>query len=356
MTAPRDHEELRKVVRGMLEEAPSFGQLAPPERQKLARTLVDVLGYLTDPTAQLSKDAVPARALEDANAALKTRLSGKQDFAGKDFKAGAAEQGAKDFKALVAAVDFPKFVSGLVEGVYTSIVNSSIRQMQAYGKMLEGVAKSVDQFAKENISQSEARQFVQKSFPGQVQLDPNSGKLAPVEDTGDGSTPANQPPPDFKAMLEMQENVELTEENEEKIVLAAQLKMARQRQQLLAQMVAMGINRIIVTDGEIKASVLFDMKSKDTAQRTTRAATSDTKSDRHTAGGGWGTDIFGDDSEVQTTVSSAYSSEDNKSESSLQTKANLSGSVLVKFKSETFPLEKLASSDERGAIQQKSTK
>jgi len=258
---------------------------------------------------------------------------------------GATKAGAAVFRDLVSAVDFPKFVSGLVEGVYTSIVNSSIRQMQAYGKLLETVSKSVDQFAKENISEKEARDFVKSSFPGQIDLDGDSGALK-LNDDAEGNAP------DFKAVLQMQENLALTEENEKQIVLAAQMKMARQRQQTLAQMVAMGINRIIVTDGEIKASVLFDMKAKDTGQRSTSAAVSDQKTSSQSSGGGW----FSDDESVSTTVSSAYSAEQEKSTAELEAKAKLSGSVTVKFKSETFPLERLASSDELGAVQRKSSR
>jgi hypothetical protein len=351
MSNPGHTENARILVRRMLESAPAYGAMLQHERQDLARKLVDVMAYLTDPYAHLSGAAPQAMALEDVNAALKGRLSAKQDFAGKDFKAGASQQGAQVFKELVAAVDFPKFVAGLIDGVYNSIVRSSIQQMQAYGKMLEGIVKSVDQFAKENISPDEARQFVKKSFPDSVDVDPESGKLTAKGDEG-----GDRPAPDFRAVLEMQENVALSEENEEKIVLAAQIKMARQRQQLLAQMVAMGINRIIVTDGEIKASVLFDMKAKDTAQRTTQAAVSDSRTRTESTDAGIGGWFSGGDETVTTTVSSAYSAEQEKSESMLETKAKLSGSVTVKFKSETFPLERLASADERGAVQQKSAR
>jgi len=347
MTAPAHNSEVRRMVRSMLESAPAYSSLSPADQKGLARRLVDVLSFISDPYASLT-----AQALEDpqANAALKQRLSQKQDFAGKDFKAGASEQGAQVFRNLVTAVDFPKFVSGLVEGVYTSIVSSSIRQMNAYGKLLEQVAKSVDQFAKENISEDEARQFVKSSFPGQIEIG-DDGKLGLSETDGGDK---EQQPPDFKTVLQMQQNMELTEETEAQIVLAAQIKMARQRQQTLAQMVAMGINRIVVTDGEIKANVLFDMKARDTAQRQTQAGVSDTASrTQSSSGGGW----FSDDwSDVQTQVSSAYSAEQEKSDSSLEVKAKLSGSVTIKFKSETFPLERLASGDERGAIQQKSAR
>jgi hypothetical protein len=350
MNAIQQSEDVRRLVRGMLESAPSYQALPVDEQRGLARRLVDVLSYIADPHAGLP-GAPRAQALEgDANAALKSRLSGDQGPIGKDFVAGAARQGTEAFKTLVSTVDFPKFVSGLVEGVYTSIVRSSIKQMEAYGKLLELVAKSVEEFAKENVPADKAREFVRSSFPDAIEIG-DGGKLA-LKEGADGEAPA----PDFKKVLELQESIALTEENEERIVLAAQIKMARQRQQTLAQMVAMGINRIIVTDGEIKASVLFDMKARDTAQRTTQASTYDSVAKREETDAGIGGWFSGGDDTVTTTVSTAYSAEQEKSESSLDVRAKLSGNVTIKFKSETFPLERLTSAQERGAIQQKSTR
>jgi len=349
MTAPRQSEQIRRLVRGMLQSAPSYGALPADQQRVLARRLVDVLSYISDPYAGLA-GAPRAEALEDANAQLKSRLSAKQDMAGKDLVAGAARQGTEAFKTLVSTVDFPKFVSGLVEGVYTSIVRSSIKQMEAYGKLLELVAKSVEEFAKENIPADKAREFVRSSFPDAIEL--GEGGQLTLKEGGDGEPPA----PDFKKILEMQENIALTEENEEKIVLAAQIKMARQRQKTLAQMVAMGINRIVVTDGEIKAAVLFDMKARDTAQRATQASVYDSSTRREETDSGIGGWFSGGDDTVTTTVSTAYSAEQEKSESALDVRAKLSGNVTIKFKSETFPLERLASADERGAIQQKGSR
>jgi hypothetical protein len=345
--APRP--ELRHLVRGMLEDARAFPGLRTEQRQELARSLVQVLSYLSDPYAGLAPAAVAAaapeaRALDDANADLKGRLAKKQDLVGKDFKAGAGTEGAKVFKSLVSAVDFPAFVSQLIEGVYGSLVKSSISQMQEYMKLLAAVVKSVEEFAHDEVTPASARSFVAGSFPDAVELS-DDGKLR-LRDDHDG------PPPDFKTVLEMKESVELDEETEERIVTAAQLKMARQRQQQLAMMVAMGINRIIVTDGEIKASVLFDMKAHDTADRRAQASTWDQTTDRTTSGGGW----FDSSAEVQTKVSSAYSAEQDRSTADLETKAKLSGSVTVKFKSDVFPLERIASPSELGAVQEKSAR
>src|SRR5262245_44747454 len=126
------------------------------------------------------------------------------------------------------------------------------------------------------------------------------------------------------------------------------------RQQQLATMVLLGINRIVVTEGEIKATVQFDVTASDQAKRVATEATSDTqthadwehqykyKSNRSF----WGTEGSGEgrsESEVNTRVSTETSNIQNDSESKAEAKAKMTGFVQVKFKSETFPLERMAS-------------
>ncbi len=41
-------------------------------------------------------------------------------------------------------VDFPPFVSGLVHGVFNSVVDASVQQMHAYAALMSTVAKTVD--------------------------------------------------------------------------------------------------------------------------------------------------------------------------------------------------------------------
>ena len=348
-------EHLRHAVRAMLENARAFQELPKEERRDVARAILQIMSFIPDPTAGLGGDSTPpaapvSAALEAANEALQSNLSKKQNLVGKDFKAGAATEGAKIFKQLVNAVEFPKFVSSLIEGVYTSIVNSSIKQMQAYGTVLEAVVKSAQEFAAENISLDAARDFVAATHPNaiQVQRDDTGAHLQLKPDLDDKDQP------DFQKSLGMTENVPLDEDNESKIVFAAQLKMAQQRQQQLATMLLLGINRIVVTEGEIKASVLFDVKAHDTAQRDTFANVSDqTTSSTTTESGGWFSD---DTTKVDTSVSSAYSEVRDKSTADLDAKARLSGSVTVKFKSETFPLERFASQVEMGSLQEKSAR
>ena len=58
---------------------------------------------------------------------------------------------------MVNKVDFPGFVGGLIEGVFNAIVKASIDQMEAYGELVANVAKSVDEYMRDNISEGQAR-------------------------------------------------------------------------------------------------------------------------------------------------------------------------------------------------------
>lgn len=53
---------------------------------------------------------------------------------------------------------FPGFVAGLLDGVFEAIVNASIRQMEAYAELLEGVAEGADAFGGEAGSRKLATQ------------------------------------------------------------------------------------------------------------------------------------------------------------------------------------------------------
>src|SRR6185436_12672370 len=228
---------------------------------------------------------------------------------------------------------------------------TTIKQMEAFAKMLESVAKSADQFAKETISDQTVREYLQNSYPRALEIGAGDEGGAQLR-LRDGLE--DQDVPDFQKDLGLSEEVSLDDkESEAKIILGAQLKMARQRQQHLATMMLMGINRIIVTEGEIKASVMFDTKSKDKVARQSQASTSDTHTDvaSSSSGGGWFDDSSSSD--VETRVSTAYSEQKEQSTSELEARAKLTGSVTVKFRSETFPLERFASSEQLGFVNEK---
>jgi len=111
---------------------------------------------------------------------------------------------------LAQQVDFPEFVANLINGVFQAIVQSSIEQMNAYAELLASVSTSLKHFRDANISDQEACAFL----------------TAQCRDC-------------FKVRSIKP--------------LSPKSRLATTRQQLLATMLMMGINRIVLTDGTIHA-------------------------------------------------------------------------------------------------------
>jgi hypothetical protein len=114
-------------------------------------------------------------------------------------------------------------------------------------------------------------------------------------------------------------------------------------------MVLLGINRIVVTNGQINAKVIFDMRADDKAARATKASLHDERNQaelhaqHNFSPMPWGV-TAGVDAAAQSHMATVESSIDDTSESKAEVKAQLTGEVQLKFKSETFPLEKMVSS------------
>lgn len=342
--ARRELDHVRAAVRDVLERSAAFSALAPDVRARLARDMVNVSRYLADP-GWLDPAASPARARALASEPvddLKKRLASDPGQVG--FEAKALKQGIEGFGQLVQKVDFPAFVSGLVKGVFNAVVDASIQQMQAYAELLAAVSKSVDQFASDHIPDGQVRDQIARRYPSAVEID-TSGEVAKLRLREGADDQAAALAKDYGLA-----NADLSDEAAETaLVNAAKLEMARQRQQLMATMVLLGINRIVVTNGKINAKVVFDVQASDQAKRAAKAELHDEQSSSSSEGFATATwspfgaaaGGFTASQAHSTTVASAV---DDTSESKASLKAQLSGDVQLNFKSETFPLERMVDS------------
>jgi hypothetical protein len=350
--APAHVEPVQEAVDRLLARSAAFQKLPATQREQLRRDMAQVGAYLADPAllGQVVPGSVQARALEDKPPPpveqLKGRLAEKPGQV--DFQANAMKQGVEQFGALVQKVDFPKFVAGLVQGVFQAIVNASIQQMQAFGDLLSAAAKSTQQFSDDYISDAQARDHIATRYPSLVQVD-TSGDTAVLKPREGADTSA--------LAQQFGTGDDLTdEEQEQNLVNQAKLQMAQSKQQNLAMMVLMGINRIVVTNGQINAKVLFDISASDSAKRVATAQMHDAqKESSHASVTGPFGDILGGgeagwSSDHTTTVASAV---DDTSESKAQMKATLSGDVHIQFKSDVFPLEKMVDVMSLQSINQK---
>ena len=174
-------------------------------------------------------------------------------------------------------------------------------------------------------------------------------------------------------------------EAEAKLIKAARSHIATARQQLLATMVMMGLNRIVVTNGKIQAKVMYDFSASSQRNRSRSAQARDyaRKADgsldylerregeydrgskrsgdyeRGSDGqykGNYDADYYtkGKYKYSQKPVMTAVSVASETQADALSVKASLAGNVEVNFKSDYLPLEKMATPQMMEAIQMRS--
>ncbi|MBX3160378.1 MAG: hypothetical protein KF773_30720 [Deltaproteobacteria bacterium] len=322
------HDRVRGEITSLLGKSQAYRDLPEGQRAQLLADMTKVGAYLASPVAGGLADKGPSPGdLLKMNAAKDPGLVQDQ------FKASAVREGVDAFRDMVKAVDFPKFVSSLVQGVFRAIVDASIQQMQAYAELLSAASKTVDQFAGDSISDGMARDFIANQNPKAVRID-TSGEGARLRANGEDAAGLGK---NFGI-----DDVDLDDdEGEARLVLAAKQQMARSKQQMLATMVLMGINRIVITNGNINAKVVFDMRASDEAKRRRKAQMSDKEKDHEESQTGWFTNLVGGYDVSHDHETTVQSSVDETSESKAAVKAQLTGDVRLAFKSETFPLERM---------------
>ncbi len=362
---------VRPRVQAMLTGIPAFAMLSSAEQSKLANDMVKVLAYIDDPAGVVEGTALgappappaagamaaPARGLADANEQTRKNLSKSPGFAGKDFVAGAAAQGTEQFTNLVHNVDFPAFVGGLINNVFKSIVETTIEQMRAYAELISAVAKTAEEYMAENIGMGQGRDYMVDRFPDllAIDVDEDSGK-SKLRVIGEDEESALAEIHSTLAMAGPAPTDLSEDEAEAGFVNAARIVMAKSRQQLLASMVMLGINRIVVTDGSITAKVKFDMRATDQAKRDYRASAYDRQSSRNRKVSAFGGSFLGFgggqvSTNEQSHVATVSTAVNETSESQLELAAKMQGEVRVNFKSDYLPLEKMATPEMIGAIQ-----
>jgi hypothetical protein len=243
---------VRNAVRKLLQSSPSYRELPPDKQRQIAHSTTRVASYMADPHGLLSKK--PRSRADDTQArqpraatTLAPRRGARPRCPAAAHLAVLGDPRVLDASAAVAAllqaVDFPDFVGDLIKGVFNSVVESSIKQMEAYADLIKQVSDVVDRFDKDGISTAQASDWLAQRFARQLELDPR-GRLRWRVDPHFGAC-------DLASALLISSPTADTRD----LVVAARRRLAIDRQQLLATMVMMGINRVVVTDGKISAPV-----------------------------------------------------------------------------------------------------
>jgi hypothetical protein len=342
-----------------LRSSPDFQRLGAAAQANLLRDLGRIRGALAPQPAPLARATGrdPYSFAMETPADLRRRL-----FAGSAPAAPAPQENApatppaaprksatetlaQRTGALIDEVDFPGFVAGLIHGTFDAMVNAAIRQMEAFAGLVSAVAKNVDDFTRDNVTANQARDWLVEHHPRDVVLDTASMDAGqPVLRARRPAAEGEEeiPPPPWLAEFGL-EGEELTDELlEEQIVPAVRRHIGETRQQTLATMVLLGMNRIVVRDGSISARVRFRAAASDRA-RVDYAVSQDPG-----GGGDWGQR----GSAVYSTHTTMISTVGVNAQTDQSLNAELFGEVKINFASETLPLDRFAD-DARVALVQR---
>jgi hypothetical protein len=359
--------DIRSRVRQALTSSSAFNALPAAKRSEIAHDTVRAFHYILGGADGQSR---PGGVELAGNSSGYAPLAQAQAGAVTRFKAPpappplgeAARRGGSAMSNLVQEIDFPSFVGGLVDGVFNSIVTSSIKQMEAYAELVKNVSKSVDQYMKDNVSEGNARDYLVQRYPEHLEMDytAETPKIKPREGADDANLP------DFFSDLGLKMPMTGLDQDsaEQQLVPAARQRIAMDRQQMLATMVMMGVNRLVVTNGTIEASCMFRLDTRDTRVRDRTGTSGGTSTDsRHDESGGKGDyhwegerqennwlksgkyagnqSWYNGHTRDSTATFSVSTVDTNKNEEEIKLHAELSGKVKLNFKSDYFPMERM---------------
>ena len=263
--------------------------------------------------------------------------------ASEHFDPRATNAAAGTVQALRDAIDFPTFVTSLINGVFHSITSSNLSQITAIQDLLSNVTASSEGFAASNISDAQVQAWLTSRFPFLTRGSDGTLRVAPEADLSD------QQPALMSSLDATAEEVATIDESELATTLLplARRKMGRDRQQVMATLVMMGLQRVVVDDGRLHASMELQVDARSAAEQM-EASQFDT---RTTAGvsasasaGPWGASAS-----VSTTVGYVRSDALHTQEE-IAARAGLRSSVDLTFRTEQVPLDRMADQQARQAI------
>jgi hypothetical protein len=345
--------DVRHGVRAILTAAEGFHALDPETQRQIAASLVRIsstaLGLAEETGASPPPShprPVPPRPLAAAQAA------------GGSFSGAAVDRIASTTQNILQAVSFPRFVGELITGVFKAMNDSNQQQLTAFVDLIRNVATTTEGFADANIGVSGARSWLAERFPGsfEVRGEEDDGFDNPAEMTEeeraewqaerDANTrlvlrPGAEMPSEsaLRAALGLARGESLPTGDPEALVAPARRVLARNRQQMLATMVMMGMQRIVIDSGRLNASMRFhiDASSLATEDRGSRFDM------RHTSEGGVRAQFgpWGASAGMQNTIG-YVSTERSQSEEQINAELDLNSSVELVFRTDYVPLERLA--------------
>ena len=187
---------------------------------------------------------------------------------------------------------FPEFTAKLVTSTFDAVVGATIHQMEAYGKLVADLAKTIKDFEASNVNDAEIFNYLAGRYPdgsggtsvrddytfaagadlGKVFFDLVEGQLASIW-TGPAASTGEFPRPDDPAGYSTADPSQTTATNFTAAQILALHKavrrlLAKGQLDILRMMAQDGMSRIEVTDGRIRSKLTFHVATTDEQARS----------------------------------------------------------------------------------------
>lgn len=349
---------IRETVRDLLLSSAAYHSLDPEKRSEIAKSMVNVCQTAVSLLAEEANtsEMVGALAQPLAHDEPKRRATlsspapvAMAQNAGEQFSGVAAQRVADTTRNILNAVSFPRFVAELINGVFKALIDSNQQQMHSYVELIKNVAASTDGFADANLAPDRARQWLVETFPGAFTLeggpDEDTDPRDVAEETQEarirlkdgGSMPSEEA---LRTTLGIAPGETIPSGDPERTMVPfARRALARQRQQMLATMVMMGMQRIVIESGRLNASMRFHIDTR-SAANSEEGSRFDFQN-KAEASGKFGVGPWGVEAKMTNTIGYCSTSRDQTTEE-MNTELDLNSSVELYFKTDYVPLDRLA--------------
>ena len=313
------------------------GNLSDTQNQETALANVNLLRDLMRQTGVVA----PMMANQGAS------LIEPTDFQTLEFNE--AERGIAVAKQ-VQDIGFVEFTAGLINGTFDAIIGATIKQMEAYTKLVADIAKTLKDFQAENVSDAQINAHLLNRYPDGE--DGTSIKFGyAFKETTDAVTGVATTAETRRTAVADALIVETAGLGEKKLIVpvlsltvkdsevasiraAIGLMLASNMKNQLQAMAREGMARIVITEGSIRTKLTFKVDTTETYIKHAsqyRANSRGGSVSGYYAGKKWG--VSGGFANSRINISTINETNYNN----LTTSAEIIGEVNIKFKTETFP-------------------
>jgi hypothetical protein len=333
---------VRAAVRGLLSSSQAFHSLAPQEKKEAAQAMVKVCQTAV---SLMQAEARADQRVKAVASATPSRAIAIAQNAGQDFSGVSASKVAGTTRDILNAVSFPRFVTELINGVFRALVDSNRQQMASYVDLIKNVSASLDGFAETSMVPDQARQWLVDAFPGSFMIDGGADPDTAPEDRAEENESARvrlrdgaSMPSDeaLKTALGLGPDESAPSGDPEKTLMPFALRaIARQRQQVLASMVMMGMQRIVIESGRINAAMRFHIDTRSTANDES-GSKFNLENQTSVKANYWGVEMA-----MKNTIG-YVSTQKQQTTEEMNTDLDLNSSVELVFKTDYLPLDRMA--------------